>query len=440
MTGSVFKEFSKYSFLNVLGMLGLSCYILADTYFISKGLGANGLAALNLAIPVFSFIHGSGLMTGIGGGARYAIQKSRHDHEAANRAFSHSIYICIFLALIFIVIGMFFSGVIASFLGAKNLIYDMTKTYLQVILFFAPAFLLNNVMLCFVRNDGAPQLAMIAMITGSLSNVILDWLFIFPLGMGIFGAVLATGIAPVISMMILSVHFIKKRNKFKFIKCRLDKRLTLSVLSGGIPSLISEWSSGIVILVFNYILLQLKGDIGVAAYGVIANLSLVVISVYTGIAQGIQPLISGGYGAGDYARIKKILRYALISMLGVSAVIYTCVFLGASYITGIFNSEGNMLFKDIAVRGMKLYFAACPFAGFNIIISMYFASSERERPAHVISILRGFIIIIPAAFILSSLAGLSGVWCAFPLAEAAVAALGGIYYIIARRKNASGSI
>lgn len=435
MTKSAFKEFAKYSSLNVLGMLGLSCYILADTFFVSKGLGANGLAALNLAIPVYSFIHGSGLMAGIGGGTKYAIQKSQINYEAANRAFSHAVYICCALALLFVAIGLFFSDALAAFLGAEGQIYDMSRTYLQVILLFAPAFLFNNLLLCFVRNDGSPQLAMAAMITGSLSNVVLDWLFMFPFGMGIFGAVLATGLAPIISMALLSVHFIRRRNGFKLIKCRPDMRLTLSILSGGVPSLVTEWSSGIVMIAFNSIILHLEGNIGVAAYGVIANLSLVVIAIYTGIAQGIQPLISNGYGTGDYRKIKEVLQYAVLAMLLVSAAVYACVFFAASGIAGIFNSEGSALLQILAAQGMKLYFIACPFAGFNVIISMYFTSSERARPAHIISLLRGFIIIIPAAFILSRLAGLTGVWCAFPLTEAVVAVLGAAFYIAAQRRR-----
>lgn len=184
-------------------------------------------------------------------------------------------------------------------------------------------------------------------------------------------------------------------------------RLTLSILSGGVPSLVTEWSSGIVMIVFNSIILRLEGNIGVAAYGVIANLSLVVIAIYTGIAQGIQPLISNGYGTGDYRKIKEVLQYAMLAMLLVSEAVYACVFFAASGIAGIFNSEGSALLQTLAAQGMKLYFIACPFAGFNVIISMYFTSSERARPAHIISLLRGFIIIIPAAFILSRLAGLT---------------------------------
>ena len=184
--------------------------------------------------------------------------------------------------------------------------------------------------------------------------------------------------------------------------------------------------------------LRLEGNTGVAAYGVIANLSLVVLAIYTGIAQGIQPLISSGHGAGNIRKMQAVLKYALWTTLIMSAGIYAVVFLGADGIAGVFNSEGNIQLQAMAVKGLKLYFTGCPFAGFNIIISMYFASSGRALPAHIISLMRGFIIIIPAAYLLSGAAGLTGIWCAFPAAEASAAVLGGIFYIAVRRRKAGG--
>ena len=284
---SYLKEYSKYTSLNVLGMIGLSCYILADTFFVSKSLGANGLTALNLAIPIYSFINGSGLMIGMGGGIKYSIFKSQNNDKNANSVFTQALMLTLIIALTFFIIGICFTGNIVKMLGANEEVYSMCYTYLQIILLFAPMFMLNNLLLCFVRNDGAPQLSMAAMIGGSLSNIILDYVFMFPFNMGIFGAVLATGLAPVISMMILSPFFIKKKNHFKIIKERIAKLYFIEIVSGGLPSLITEVSSGIVMIVFNTIILQLAGNTGVAAYGVIANLSLVVISIYTGISQGI---------------------------------------------------------------------------------------------------------------------------------------------------------
>lgn len=161
---SPLKEFARYTSLNVLGMIGLSCYILADTFFISLGLGADGLAALNLAIPIYSFINGSGLMIGMGGGTRYSILKSQGNHREANRVFTNVLYLAAVLAFLFVAAGLLFAGDIVRLFGGTGNVFTMSRTYLRVILLFAPAFLMNNVLLCFVRNDGAPQLSMAAML------------------------------------------------------------------------------------------------------------------------------------------------------------------------------------------------------------------------------------------------------------------------------------
>ena len=300
----------------------------------------------------------------------------------------------------------------------------MGKTYLQVILLFAPMFMINNLLLCFIRNDGAPQLSMAAMIGGSLSNIILDYVFMFPLGMGIFGAAFATGLAPVVSILILLPFLLKKKNQFHFKKCRLSRKLSLEIFSSGLPSLITEVSSGIVMIIFNTIILNISGNIGVAAYGVIANLSLVVIAIYTGIAQGIQPILSSNYGAKNKKNISDTLKYAMTTVFIISVCIYLCIFFGAEIIVQIFNNEQNEILQNIAVTGLKIYFLACVFAGFNIVISVYFTSISYPVPAHIISILRGFILIIPIAFILSNLGGIMGVWLVFPSTELIVALIG----------------
>lgn len=427
-----FKEFIKYASLNVMGMLGLSCYILADTFFIAKGLGADGLTALNLAIPIYSFIHGSGLMIGMGGGTRYSIQKIQGDLKSADQTFTNAVRLAGLLAAVFFLVGLFFSGAIARMVGADQTVFEMSRIYLQVILLFGPMFLMNNVLLCFVRNDGAPQLSMAAMIGGSLSNILLDYVFIFPLGMGIFGAVLATGLAPIISMIILSPYFFQKKNRFHLRKCPLSVSLAVRIISSGLPSLITEVSSGVVIIVFNILILGLQGNTGVAAYGVIANLSLVVMAVYTGIAQGIQPVLSQNYGIGCRENVQAVLRYALAAVLILSALIYGCVYFRAPQIAALFNSEQNELLQSIAVSGLKIYFTACLSAGFNIILSVYYTSTAHPFPAHIISLLRGFILIIPMAFLLSSVGGMTGVWCVFPVTELIVSLVGiGLY-----RRNA----
>ncbi len=433
---SKFAEFMKYSAFNIMGMLGLSCYILADTYFVSKGLGTKGLTALNLAIPVYSFIHGSGLMLGMGGATRYSVFRERKAGQGVDGIFMNTVYLSVAISMLFLLTGVFFSDGLTVLLGADAEVEVMTKTYLKVILLFAPAFMMNDVLVCFVRNDKNPRLSMISMLVGSLCNIVLDYVFIFPLGMGILGAVLATGAAPVISMLLLSLHWKKKKNGIHFKWQKPELSDMFSGIPLGFPSLVAEVSSGIVMIVYNIILLKIAQNTGVAAYGVVANLSLVVMAVYTGLAQGMQPVISSDFGRRDAKSIRKVVRYGMTVMLILSAVIYLTMCGFASEIAGIFNSGNDAGLQSMAVQGIRLYFTAVPFAGFNIVIAAVFTSTQKVIPAHLISLLRGFILIIPLAVLLSRLWGIYGIWLTFPVTEGIAAVLGIVIYM----KKKSGEL
>ena len=423
-TARPFGEFARYTFLSVLGMIALSCYILADTFFVSRSLGTNGLAALNLAIPVYNFIHGTGLMLGMGGATRFSILKSRGESHAADVVYTNTLYFSALFSLLFMAAGLFLAAPLTALLGADEATFQMSCTYLNVLLLFSPAFILNDVFLCFVRNDGNPRLAMIATVVSSLSNVVLDYVFMFPFGMGIFGAVLATGLSPAIGVAIMAPHWMGTSKGFRLTKTGVQADAVKFTFALGFPSLLAQLSSGIVMIAFNTIILRLTGNTGVAAYGVVANISLVVTSIYTGIAQGVQPLISREYGRNHRTLQRQYLKFSLISMAALSAAVYAVIFFFADPIAGIFNSEGSFQLQQIAVTGLKLYFTSVVFVGYNTIISTYFTSVEQAVPAHIVSLLRGLILIIPMALILSSLWGMTGVWLAFPATELAVAAIG----------------
>lgn len=424
-----------YVLFSALGMLGISCYILADTFFVARGMGADGLTALNLAIPVYTVIHGTGLMLGMGGAIRYTVLRSQGRSREADRSFLAALALAAALTVFYELVGFFGSHGLTRLLGADEGVYDMTWTYLRVLLLFSPAFLLNDIFLCFVRNDGAPNLAMAAMVTGSLGNIVLDYVFIFPLGMGIFGAVLATGLAPILSMAVLSLHRLRRRNHFH-LKAAAPRPAELrSTLWLGVPSLITELSSGIVILVFNSIFLRLGGNLAVAAYGVVANLSLVAISLHTGVAQGTQPLFSRAHGSGDPGDVRKNLRYAVVTITVISAAIYALLALLDGPVVAAFNSEGDALLQRTAQDGLLLYFLALPFAGWNILLSMHFAATERAVPAQVLSLLRGLVVIVPAAFLMAALWGMTGAWLSFPVTEVLVCAVGLGLYVWGRRRS-----
>lgn len=423
----IFCDFFKYVFLNILGQIGYSCYTMADTFFVSADLGTKGLTALNLAFPMFCLMNGIGLMIGMGGGTCYSLARSRRETQRANQIFTNAAYLTFTASALFFFVGVFLSESLVRILGADDTMFALTNTYLKVMLLFAPAFFTNNLLQCFVRNDGNPALSMAAMITGSISNVILDYIFIFPLGMGIFGSIFATGLSPLISIIVLSPYFLKGKNHFHFIR-KFSLQRVSNIVSNGIPPLVTEVSSGVVMFLFNFIILRLNGNTGVAAFGIVSVISLVVIAIYTGLSQGIQPILSLNHGAGNKENVNTIRTYALTTALLLSVILYSILFFGADPIALVFNSEKDMLLQALAIPGIRLYFLACPFIGFNLVTATYLISTEHPRPAQIISVSRGILILIPMAFLLSAIFGLTGVWCSYPLTEASVAIMAFIIY------------
>ena len=406
-------EFVRYASLSALGTLGTSCYILADTFFVAKGLGTAGLAALNLAIPVYNLIYGVGLMLGMGGATKFAVSASQGEREAGNRAYAMALLLA----------------------GIAAVVFDMTRTYLQVLLLFAPAFLLNAVLVSFVRNDGNPRLAMLATVGASLSNVVLDYLFIFSCGMGIFGAVFATGLAPVIGVCILLPHLLRRERGFRLTRRGLHPRLAGQEAALGFPSLVTQLSSAVVMITFNFLILGLAGNVGVAAYGVVANLALIAVGLYTGVAQGAQPLLSRAWGQRDGEGLQRLTRWSTWSVLALSLVTLAVILAFPGPIAALFNGEGDAVLQGIAEQGLRLYFLSSPFAAYNLLLATLFPSVERALPAHALSLLRGLVLLVPAAFAFAALWGLVGVWLAVPVTEAVTTAAG---YLVLRRERARG--
>lgn len=421
------REFRKYAASNVLGMLGLSCYILADTYFVSKGLGTQGLAALNLAIPIYNVIHGCGLMLGMGGATKYSVYRAQGDGRG-EKMYANTLGMAAALGAVFMVAGFCLAGDLARLFGGRGAVLGMTETYLQVMLLFSPVYLLNDVLICFVRNDGNPRLSMISMLVGSFTNIVLDYMFIFPMRMGMFGAVLATGCAPIAGILVSLVHFVRGKNHFFWSWMLPKPGISWGALVLGVPSLVTEVSSGIVIIVFNMLILNIAGNVGVAAYGVVANISLVVVAVFTGVAQGMQPIVSRARGRGEMAGTRRVFRYGVATVLAISFLVYAVVFFGTDGLVSVFNSEKNPAMARMAGSGLRLYFSGISFMGINIVLSMYFAACERAVPAQAVSLLRGIVLVLPMAFALSFLAGITGVWLAVPATELMVTAIGAWLY------------
>ena len=296
------KQFFKYVSQNIFGLLGTSCYILADTYFISQAAGADGVTLLNLCLPVYNFIFAVGSMVGLGAATRYAILKAQGD-ERCQRYFSNAIFCACVLSVPFLLVGIFAPGGLLRLMGGDAGIMALGIPYARIFLMFTPFFMCNYIVSSFVRNDGDPSLAMVATLSSSLFNVVFDYIFMFPMGLGLAGAALATAVSPIISISICSRHFFKKENGVEFVHRVPSVKLLGQSCQLGISGFVGEMSSGVTTTVFNFLLLGLAGNVAVAAYGVVANFALVATAIFNGVAQGAQPLVSECYGKSDKANL-----------------------------------------------------------------------------------------------------------------------------------------
>lgn len=417
------RSFGRYAAPGILGQVGISCYILADTFFVSRGTGATGLAALNIALPLYNLMNGIGLMIGVGSATHFTICRAQDQQQEADRTFTHAVSLGLVAGLLFLLLGVFAAGPLSRLLGADAETFPLTCVYLRTLLCFGPFFIMNNVLLAFVRNDGGPSRAMCGMIIGSLSNVVMDYVFIFPLGMGMFGAALATGVSPIISMLILSGHLRSPARGFHLLRTRLHLRLLPALCTPGLPSLISELSSGVVLLLFNQVLLRLAGNTGVAAYGIVANLALVAVAIFTGLSTGVQPLVSHSSGTGEVSSLRRLFRYGIVTALAIATVLFAAVFVFAGPIAAAFNSAGDPVLAGYAVTGLRIYFLGFWCAGLNIVCAAFFSASGRSGQGFAISLLRGVIVIPPVLLALTAFADVNGVWATFPTVEVLVAIL-----------------
>ena len=433
MNTSVFQTFFRYVSLNIMGMMAISIYILADTFFIAQSLGPLGLTALNFSISIYSILHGVGLMVGIGGATRFAILKSAGKQKESREIFQHGLKTGLMFSFFFMVAGILFTDQIAVLLGADSETFAMTKTYLGTILLFSPFFLFNNILLAFVRNDQNPKGAMTAMIAGSLSNIILDYIFMFPLRMGIFGAVFATSLAPVISMLFLVPHFRRRKDLFEGFTSRFSWKMMMDHFTLGASSFVVEVSSGLVLMIFNLVILKLEGNLGVAAYGIVANLALVCLAIFTGLSQGMQPLVSKYYGQKKEKQLKEVLKYGLCSAALIGGILYITALLFSAPMVALFNGEDNEKIAVLAERGLVLYFSGLLLAGVNIIISTYLSAVERAAEGFLLSLLRGVFVMVPMVMILAELFKMDGVWMSFLATEVLV--IGCSLYFIRKEKS-----
>ena len=317
-----------------------------------------------------------------------------------------------------------------SLLGGTPAIYDYVYSYMKWVLRFLPVLLLANFMSCFVRNDNNPRLSMAAVIGGGILNVFLDWLFVFPLKMGMGGAALASMLGMLLSLLIASSHFLRKSCRLKFIKPKSFIADFKNILMTGISSFINEFSNGLIVCLFNLQILRYSNEITLSVYGVISNCSILFCSMFTGIGQAVQPLISISYGAGKPERIKKFKRYGIITALIMGAVFTLIGVVSPIGVMKVFTTVSEET-AAIGNTALRMYFIAFIFMGINIISSYYMQAVIRNTEAFIISFLRSILFSCTLVFIMPKLFGISGIWTVMPVSEALTAV---ISLILMKRK------
>lgn len=436
MKTNYLSEFIKHTSTNIIGTIGLSMYVFADTYFISYYSGPIGLTTLNIAVPIYSVLYGLGYLLGIGGGINFTYRQAKGDLEEGNSYFNLSVTLGLILGLLMTLIGVFFTEPVAYFLGANGESIELAKIYIKTILLFSPFFILSTTLLSFLRYDDNPKLAMIALLGSSFFNIIGDYFLMEHMNLGIFGAALATALSPLVAILMASPHYIKRRGDLHLSKLFVNGKKFFELMRLGLSTFVYEMSAGLVILIYNYLILDIAGNIGVAAYGIVVNIATIVLSIFNGLQQGIQPLIGYAYGSGDEKGVKTYLRYGLTFGLVLSMSLYLLSIPNVDALISIFNSQNVRELHNLARMGILIYFLGFVPTALNVVFIAYNNATNNPRVALMLSLARGSVLVILFAYVLSRLYGMNGIWMSFPLAEVCTILL----YILLSKKLSSAKL
>lgn len=409
------KVYLNYLVPSVSATLVTSIYILADTMMIGHGIGAAGIGALNILLPLYSMYYGIGMMCGIGGSVLFGFSRGQGKESEAREYFTTGLFMVLAAAVLSVILGTLLFHPLTSLLGSTDSIVEYMVPYGRVLVWASPMFMLSSFLQAFVRNDGAPRLAMAGVISGGITNVVLDYVFIFLLGWGMGGAALATATGTTLTILILSAHFFSKENHLKLERAVSLKKMS-DIVGNGLSSFVLEMSNGLVMFLFNRQLLRYVGDIGVVVYGIISNAALVVTSLSNGMSQAVQPLLSSNFGAGNTDRIREARRLGIRVAL-LAGVLFTAAGL-------LFPVQLAYLFLDpteeilsMAVPAVRLYFLGFLASQWNIMCGTYFQSIVKPKLSLAVTLMRGVLLNSVLVFVLPLILGVDGIWVTVTVSE-----------------------
>lgn len=404
--------------LAAFGSAMISCiYGVVDMAVVGRYQGPSGTAALAIVAPVWNIIYSLGLLMGIGGSVILATMRGKKLNDSEdNQFFTVSILGSVILSILTWVAIIFFEKQILIFFGASdNELLNLAHEYLKPIKFVLPLFLFNQTLAAFLRNDDDPVLATVAVLTGGIFNVFGDIFFTFTLNMGIFGAGLATAIGSVISFVVMTSHFFKKKNTLKIVKSKeIVKKLKLITING-FSTFFIDVAMGILTIIFNRQIMKYLSTAELAVYGPIINISTFVQCCAYSVGQASQPIISINYGAQNSKRIKETLKLSIITVLVMGAIwtLISCA-VPNMYINIFMKPTDEVLrIAPSIIRKYSISFLILPI---NIFSTYYFQSILVPKKALVVSISRG-LVVSGILLIVLPLLNPNAIWFTMPITE-----------------------
>ena len=411
------KQFFKFVIPSVVSMLVFNLYTMVDGIYVARFVGEHALSAVNISMPYVNFIFAFSILFSVGTSTVVAIFRGENNMKSANETFTRYTIFLTVCALIITLLALVFQNELALFLGASEVTLPYVHDYLGVLIWFTFFFIVSYSMEVLVKTDGFPKLATAAVSVGAVMNIVMDYVLVVHVGMGIRGAAIATGLSQVLTFTVFTIHFLGKRGTIHWCKTTMDLSVYKRIIPIGTADFITELSAGTIIFLFNHAILKHIGDNGVVTYTVITYIYNIVMMTFTGISQGMQPLVSFYRGRREENTCRLFLRYALYSTFAMSMLaLAICLFMTPALVSIFIDASRAELFT-YTVHAFRIYSLCYLVIGYNIVCSGYFAAVEKSGYSFAISLLRGFVLIAASIWIMGELFQGEGIWYATLVCE-----------------------
>lgn len=414
----------KFSLPAIAGMLAGACYNVIDSVFVGQGVGVVALTAVTIAFPIMTLLMAIGMLIGIGAGALVSIDLGEKRIDEAEQVLGNALMMAIlFIAPAALIVLHFLDPLLTGVMGATPQVLPYAHDFVSIILlasvFLHIGFGLNNV----VRAQGNPNTALATQILSFGVNAVLGYVFIFVFHWGIKGAALATAIGQGSSAVWVLGFFFSGRGVLKLRLRHMRPRLSVMsrIAAIGVAPFSMQLGASAVMVVLNWLILGLGGDVAVAAFGVVNRVVMLVLMPVVGVSQGAQPIIGYNFGAGKPRRVVEAVVKATIAASAICSVAFVAAEFFADDVIRLFSSDPDMI--ETGRSALRIFIVMLPLVGVQIIGATYFQAVGRAYYAVVFGLLRQIIVLIPAAYLLSRLWGLTGVWIAGPVADLAAVML-----------------